>query len=344
MLRQLIFALSRSRLAAHIAANVPGFRGFSRRFVAGSRQTDVIDAVRTLNAAGFEATVSFLGESVTTEAEVEAAVREFTSFADAVRAHGLRSHLSIKLSELGLAFDRELAARSLDAVLAHAAGSAATHQEPGTTADTGDHTPHAKHQIPVFVRIDMEDSRYTQATLDLFREARMRHSPRRGHSNVGVVVQAYLRRSAADIDALAREGAPVRLVKGAYREPERVAYQSKEEVDASFARLASAYFAAMAEGPSGRAFGGWLAIATHDGRMVRAAIRAAQAHGVARDRFEFQMLYGIRRDLQRSLLADGYRVRVYVPYGSHWYPYLMRRLAERPANLWFFLRNAFRRR
>ncbi len=336
MLRQLIFALSRSRLAAHIAANVPGFRGFSRRFVAGSRQADVIDAVRTLNAAGFEATVSFLGESVTTEAEVEAAVREFTSFADAVRAHGLRSHLSIKLSELGLAFDRELAARSLDAVLAHAAGLKARPTELEAADAPGGN--------PCFVRIDMEDSRYTQATLDLFREARMRHSPRRGHSNVGVVVQAYLRRSAADIDALAREGAPVRLVKGAYREPERVAYQSKEEVDASFARLASAYFAAMAEGPSGRAFGGWLAIATHDGRMVRAAIRAAQAHGVARDRFEFQMLYGIRRDLQRSLLADGYRVRVYVPYGSHWYPYLMRRLAERPANLWFFLRNAFRRR
>ncbi len=306
MLRQLIFALSRSRVAAHIAANVPGFRGFSRRFVAGTRQADVIEAVRKLNAAGFDATVSFLGESVTTEAEVEAAVREFTSFADAVRAHGLRSHLSIKLTELGLGFDRDLAARSLDAVLvcAEAAGT--------------------------FVRIDMEDSQNTQATLDLFREARTRHR------NVGVVVQAYLRRSAGDIDALAREGAPVRLVKGAYREPDDVAYQSKEEVDASFERLSAAYFAAMVEG-------GWLAIATHDGRMVREAIRAARARGVARDRFEFQMLYGIRGDLQRSLLADGYRVRVYVPYGSHWYPYLMRRLAERPANLWFFLRNAVRR-
>lgn len=319
MLRQLIFALSRSRLAAHVAANVPGFRGFSRRFVAGTTQRDVIDAVRRLNAAGFDATVSFLGESVTTEAEVEAAVREFTSFADAVRSHGLRSHLSIKLSELGLAFDRELAARALETVLAHAEGS------------------DAKHQPPVFVRIDMEDSRYTQATIELFRAARA------GRRNVGVVVQAYLRRSAADIETLAREGAPVRLVKGAYLEPERVAYQSKEEVDASFARLADAYFAAMTEGSPGSDEGGWLAIATHDGRMVRAAIRAAQTHAVARDRFEFQMLYGIRGDLQRSLLADGYRVRVYVPYGSHWYPYLMRRLAERPANLSFFLRNVRRR-
>jgi proline dehydrogenase len=176
----------------------------------------------------------------------------------------------------------------------------------------------------------MEDSQYAQPTLDLFRAARSRHA------NVGIVVQAYLRRSAADVAALAREGAPLRLVKGAYREPDEVAFQTKEEVDASFARLVDAYFTAVADG-------GWLAIATHDGRMVRAAVRAAAARGVPRDRFEFQMLYGIRTDMQRSLLAEGYRVRVYVPYGSHWYPYLMRRLAERPANLWFFLRNALRR-
>jgi proline dehydrogenase len=302
MLRSLIFALSRSRIAAHVATNVPGFRGVSKRFVAGTAQSDVIDVVRRLNARGFAATVSFLGEAVTTTAEVDAALREFTSYANAVNAQGLSSHLSIKLTELGLSFERDLAARSLDAVLASAEAAGA------------------------FVRIDMEDSHYTQATLDLFRAARSRHA------NVGVVVQAYLRRSSDDIDALAREGAPVRMVKGAYREPESVAYQEKAEVDAAFARLVDAYFASMIEG-------GWLAIATHDGRMIRAALRSAKDRGVARDRFEFQMLYGIREDLQRSLLADGYRVRVYVPYGSHWYPYLMRRLAERPANLWFFLRN-----
>jgi proline dehydrogenase len=304
----LIFALSRSRLAAHVASNVPGFRGFSRRFVAGTAQRDVVEAVRRLNAQGFDATVSFLGEAVTSIAEVEAAVREFTSYTDAVRAHGLRSHLSIKLTELGLGFDRALAARSLETVLAHAAGEPA-----------------------VFVRIDMEDSQYTQDTLDLVREARTRHR------HAGVVVQAYLRRSAADIEALARAGLPVRLVKGAYREPAEIAFESKEEVDASFVRLTDAYFASMAEGA-------WLAVATHDARMVRAALAAAQTRGVSRERYEFQMLYGIRSDLQRSLLSDGYRVRVYVPYGSHWYPYLMRRLAERPANLWFFLRNAVRRK
>lgn len=306
MLRQALLALSRSRTGEHIAANMPGFRGFSRRFVAGTAQGDVIAAVQGLNADGFEATVSYLGEAVTSEAEVARALAESASFADAVCTLGLRSHLSIKLTELGLAFDRALAERSLDAVLARAAAA-------GT-----------------FVRIDMEDSRYTEETLALFRQARM------AHDNVGVVVQSCLRRSAADIEALAREGAPVRLVKGAYREPGEVAYQHKAEVDAAFARLIDVYFA-QAQG------GGALAVATHDSTMINAALRSARAHGVPRERLEFQMLYGIRGDLQRALRDRDQRVRIYVPYGSHWYPYLMRRLAERPANLWFFLGNALRR-
>lgn len=306
MLRLLLLALSRSRIAAHAAVNFPGLRAFSRRFVAGETQADVIAAVRRLNGAGLDATVSFLGEAVSTEAEVDAAVREFTSFVAAVKAEGLHSHLSVKLTELGLAFDRGLAARSLDTVL-RAAGDAG-----------------------VFVRIDMEDSRYTADTLAFFRDARA------AHPGCGVVVQAYLRRAHDDLVALAREGAPVRLVKGAYREPADVAFQEKAAVDANFASLTAAYFAEMAGG-------GWLAIATHDGRMISAALRATAACGVPRERYEFQLLYGIRTDLQRSLLERGERVRVYVPYGSHWYPYLMRRLAERPANLAFFLRSAFRR-
>lgn len=306
MLRLLLLALSRSRVAAHAAVNLPGLRALSRRFVAGETQADVVAAVRRLNDAELDATVSFLGEAVTTEAEVDAAVREFTSFVATVRAQGLRSHLSVKLTELGLAFDRALTERSLETVLA-AAGDAG-----------------------VFVRIDMEDARYTAATLDIFRAARTRHPA------CGIVVQAYLRRSHDDIVALAREGAPVRLVKGAYREPPEVAFQEKPEVDANFAALADAYF----EHQSGDA---WLAIATQDGRMINAALRAAAARGAGRERYEFQMLFGIRTDLQRSLRDRGERVRVYVPYRSHWYPYLMRRLAERPANLWFFLRSAFRR-
>ncbi len=306
MLGTLIYALSRSRTAERIATHATGFRGFSRRFVAGNTQERVIDAVRRLNAAGFEATVSFLGEAVVSRAEVDAAMREFTSYAAAVRRHGLRSHLSVKLTELGLAFDRELAAHSLDELLARA-GDAGT-----------------------FVRIDMEDSRYTEATLALFRAARATHA------NVGIVIQAALRRSEDDVAVLAREGAPVRLVKGAYREPDEVAYQDKRDVDAAYARLAASYFSQVAAG-------GWLAVATHDGRMVRAALRAAEACGIGRERYEFQMLYGVRGELQRRLRDQGHRVRVYVPYGTHWYPYLMRRLAERPANLWFFLRSALRR-
>jgi len=305
MLSQAILLLSRSGFAEHVATNVPGFRGFSRRFVAGATRDDVIAAVRRLNAAGLDATVSFLGEAVTSPSEVERAVSEFESLADAVRTHGLRSHLSIKLTELGLAFDADLAVRMLDRVLASAAAA-------GT-----------------FVRIDMEESRYTESTLRMFRDAR------RSHRNVGVVVQAYLRRSADDIAELAREGAPVRLVKGAYREPPAVAFQAKQEVDAGYRSLVDAYLSHMAEG-------GWLAVATHDGRMIRAAMASARAHATPEGGVEYQMLYGIRGGLQRSLRDAGYRVRIYVPYGSHWYPYLMRRLAERPANLWFFLRGAFR--
>ena len=211
-----------------------------------------------------------------------------------------------KLTELGLVFDRGLAERSLETVVEHA-------RREGT-----------------FVRIDMEDSRYTEPTLEIFREARRRHE------NLGIVIQAYLRRSAGDIETLAREGAPVRLVKGAYQEPESVAFQAKREVDENYGRLVDLYFAHMTAGAR-------LAIATHDPRMVRAALQSARRRGATRASFEFQMLYGIRTDLQRALRDRGHAVRIYVPYGSHWYPYMMRRLAERPANLWFFLRNVIRR-
>jgi proline dehydrogenase len=305
VLRPLILALSRSKWLERIATHAPLARSFSRRFVAGTARDDAIAAVRRLNADGFGATVSFLGEAVTSPREVDACIDEFTRFIDAVRAYSLRSHLSVKLTELGLAFDPDLAARSLDAVLARA-------------SDAG-----------VFVRIDMEDSRYTQATLDLFRHARG------SRDNVGIVIQAYLHRSADHIAALAREGASVRLVKGAYREPNDIAFQDKRDVDAAFVRLADNYLSGMADGA-------WLAVATHDRRMIDAVLRSADRHRIDRDRFEFQFLYGIRPDLHRALRDAGHRVRIYVPYGTHWYPYLMRRLAERPANLWFFVRNAVR--
>jgi proline dehydrogenase len=306
MLRPLVYALSRSATAARIAGHAPGFRRISRRFVAGESRDDVVDVVRRLNAEGFPATVSFLGEDVAGEAEVRAAVAEFSAFATDIRDRRLRSHISVKLTQLGLAFDRDLAASALDEVLT-AAG-----------------------QADAFVRVDMEDSRYTDATLALVRDAHQRHP------HCGAVVQAALRRSAMDVESLARAGVPVRLVKGAYREPPNVAFQRKADVEANFVRLARLYFERM----TGDA---WLAIATHDPRMVRAAQRAARELNMGAGRYEFQMLYGIRADLQRALRDAGERVRVYVPYGSHWYPYLMRRLAERPANLWFFLRNVLRR-
>ncbi|MBF6600235.1 MAG: proline dehydrogenase family protein [Dehalococcoidia bacterium] len=338
MLSAVLFALSRSRRAEAIATHAPGFRGFSRRFVAGTTQAEALAAVARLNDDGFVATVSFLGEAVSDAPTVRAAVDEFTSFAAAVGAPAgpgggpLRCTISVKLTQLGLAFDRALTERSLDEVLSRA-----------STAG-------------VFVRVDMEDSRYTQATLDIVRAART------GHAGVGIVLQAALRRSAGDIAALAAEGAPVRLVKGAYREPAAVAFAAKRDVDAAYVRLVDSWFAGVSRrGDPGRRSARSpaadereppavapvpvppLAIATHDARVIRAALQSARRHDVERDAFEFQMLYGIRTDLQRKLRDRGHPVRVYVPYGSHWYPYLMRRLAERPANLWFFLRGALRR-
>jgi proline dehydrogenase len=306
MLQSVLLWVSRSRVAARLATSAPGLRSFSRRFVAGVTRDEAIAAVRKLNSDGLDATVSYLGEAVSTVPEVEAALAEFGAYIDAVRAHGLRSHVSIKLTELGLAFDAELAARSLERVLEHA------------------------NSAGMFVRVDMEDSRYTQATLDIVRAVRARFP------ECGTVVQSALMRSDDDVIDLAREGVPVRLVKGAYREPEDIAWQDKGDVDAAYARLLEVY---CANAPDDA----WLAVATHDGRMIRAALKSAAAHGMGRERIEFQLLYGIRPDLQRQLRAEGHRVRIYVPYGSQWFPYLMRRLAERPANLWFFLRHSLSR-
>ena len=272
------------------------------RFIAGENLEDAVRAVRQLNAEGFDVTLDHLGESVQAAPEAEGACQVYLGILDRLAAEGLRSHISIKLTQLGLAMDKDLAGRLLGAL----AQRAAFHK--------------------TFVRIDMESSAYTEGTLRVFYQV---NAPR---DVLGVVIQSYLYRSANDVEELVKRGARVRLVKGAYQEPPVVAFPRKADVDANFVKLMEALLTS----------GGYHAIATHDPRMIASTQAFARAHGMTANQFEFQMLYGIRRQLQRDLLRQGYRVRVYVPYGREWYAYFMRRLAERPANLTFLLRNLFR--
>ncbi len=274
------------------------------RFVAGESVAAVIAPVQALNAQGISATLDLLGESVRNEQEVAEVLDTYLQLFQNIDAQKLNANVSIKLTALGLDIDPELCYRNMERLLS-AAG-------PGQ-----------------FVRIDMESSDYTQRTLDLF--IRLWNSPSQ-YRNVGVVIQSYLRRSADDIEMLIGMGARVRLCKGAYKEPETVAFPDKAKVDANYVRLMERLL------QDGRYPG----IATHDEKIVAATKAFAAAKQIGLDRFEFQMLFGIRRDLQTQLVKDGYRVRVYTPFGTHWYPYMMRRLAERPANVWFVLKNSLR--
>jgi len=309
LLRAGFIALSRSRIVGRLATSSGlAWRG-ARRFVAGTTIDEAIAVVAALNEADLRVTLDHLGENVATRAEAEASADAYIEALDRIRAAGVYSGISLKLTALGLDQGDALAEDLLRRVLERA----------------------AIFDPPVFVRIDMEGSPYTQRTLDIFRRVRADH----GH--VGIVIQSYLRRSDDDIADLIALGAPVRLVKGAYLEPEAIAYPDKAEVDAAFVRQARALLA-----PEARARGVFAALATHDEVIIDWAKAHARAHGIPPDAFEFQMLYGIRRDLQRALVAEGYRMRVYVPYGRQWYPYFMRRLAERPENLAFILRGVLR--
>jgi len=307
-------------------------RRAARRFIAGERLEEALDAIRRLNLEGLSTTLDLLGEDVTTAAQAEASGHAYLRIVDALRvppvepewpqapvprpggvaggppaAAGTDNNLSLKLTQLGLDVDAPVCGRVLRGILDRAAAGAA----------------------PMFVRIDMESSAHTDATLRLF-EALWTE----GRRNVGVVIQAYLYRSPRDVERLNALGARVRLVKGAYDEAPAVAFARKRDVDRTFARLTEVL---LREGT-------YPAIATHDERLIDHARRTARSAGVTPDRFEFQMLYGIRRDLQAALRRDGYRVRVYVPFGDEWYPYFMRRLAERPANVEFVLRSLLRER
>ena len=302
--KAIFHSLAGSDLLKRLASRygMAGERGFARRFIAGETVDEVIAAGRAVEARGLRLTLDYLGESVSSLAAAESATREYFEILDAVVRSGIGRNISLKLTQLGLTRDRAACLGNLRRIL----------------------TPAARDGF--FVRIDMEDSPHTDATLDIFETLW-----REGFTNVGVVLQSALRRSEADLTRVMALGARVRLVKGAYKEPADVAWQRKADVDAAFVRMMERL---LAEGT-------FPALATHDERLIDAARRFAARHNLAQDAYEFQMLYGIRRDLQASLAAQGYGVRVYIPFGREWFPYFMRRLGERPANVAFVLRGIF---
>ena len=306
-MRAFFLWMSRSIRLRRLIMRIGFARRAALRFVAGETIDDAIAAIRTLNANGILATVDHLGENVATEADARRAAQSYVAMLDRIGKEGVKSHASLKLTQLGLDIGDEFCRENVACVVRKA-------KEVGT-----------------FIRIDMESSDYTDRTLAVFR------SLRREFDNVGIVIQSYLYRSKDDIAALCQEGASVRLCKGAYNEPPDKAFPKKADVDANYVALTRKLLSDEA-----RARGAYGAIATHDPKMIDAAKAYAAEHNVPRKQFEFQMLYGIRRDLQQQLAKEGYTMRVYVPYGAEWYPYFMRRLAERPANVWFILRNLFR--
>jgi len=273
---------------------------FARRFIAGETVAEAIEAARAVEARGMKITLDLLGESSRNLAEAEAATRAYLAVIEAITRSGIERNLSLKLTQLGLDVDKASTIDNLRKIL-EIAGPAG-----------------------FFVRIDMEDSAYTAVTLEIF-ETLWRH----GYRQIGVVLQSALYRSEQDLQRINELGARVRLVKGAYMEPKSVAHQEKADVDAAYARMMKML---ITDGHDA-------AIATHDPAMIDLARQWARHHDVAADRFEFQMLYGVRRDLQAMLVAAGYRVRVYIPFGRQWFPYFMRRLGERPANVMFVIRN-----
>jgi proline dehydrogenase len=277
--------------------------GFARRFIAGEAIDEAVTAVAPLAERGLLLTLDYLGESVKTTAEADAATRDYLAILQTIVASGIERNISLKLTQLGLDVDRATCIDNLRRIL----------------------EPAAAHGF--FVRIDMENSPYTDVTLQVFETVW-----RLGFTNVGVVFQSYLTRTPDDVRRINALGARIRLVKGAYKEPKTVAFQQKAEVDRAFVELMQLL---LDEGT-------YPAIATHDPALIDATKAYAAERGYARDRFEFQMLYGIRRDLQTSLSADGYPMRIYVPFGRQWFPYFMRRLGERPANIGFVLKSLFR--
>ncbi len=302
MMRTLLLELSESKRMARWVTSNGMSRRMARRFVAGEELDDAVAAAHACNQAGMKVSLDHLGENVASEADARRARDAYLGVFDRIAQEKLDANVSLKLTQLGLELSTDLCAELLDSIVAHAAGYGS------------------------FVRVDMEGSSYTKRTVDLVKRARGKNPA------MGTVIQAYLYRSEQDIRDLLAIGCRIRLCKGAYNEPPGIAFPRKADVDANYVKLMKLLL------PSGVYHG----IATHDPQMIAATIEFARQQGIGKDQFEFQMLYGIRTDLQQKLVRDGYRMRIYIPYGRDWFPYFMRRLAERPANLAFFLRNLFR--
>jgi proline dehydrogenase len=278
-------------------------RAVSHRFVAGEALDDAIESTRALNQRSMSVSLDHLGENVSDAKEAASAAQDYIAILDRIKQAGVDANISIKLTALGLDISQELCEQNVCRILEHA------------------------QQFPIFVRIDMEGSAYTEQTVDI--TLRMHKQ----YEHVGTVIQSCMHSSKKDVEQLIAQGVRVRLVKGAYKEPKTVAFQQKSEVDHNFVRLMTMLIQR----------GNYPAIATHDEAIINATCKFARDHGISKSAFEFQMLYGIRRDLQEKLVGQGYNMRIYVPYGSQWYPYLVRRMAERPANMLFVMSNAIRK-
>jgi proline dehydrogenase len=300
-MRALLLFLAKQEGVKHHAMKLGFFRKAASRFVAGETLENAISAVRQANGQKITGTLDLLGENTLTQADATNACQEICAIFDKILAEKVRCNVSIKLTQLGLALDQDLCRRNLFEIVRHA------------------------RDKDNFVRVDMEDSPYTQRTLDLIMDVH----EKLGDVGVGAVIQAYLYRSEEDTLKLLKRDISIRLVKGAYLEPESVAFPKKQATDANFLKLMKWLLSSKP----------YHAIATHDESIISATKEYARIQGIPKDHYEFQMLYGIRRDLQLQLVRDGYNVRIYIPYGRRWYPYFMRRLAERPANVIFLAKN-----
>lgn len=307
MLRGLFISLSQSHALRGLAEGSSIGHRISSRFVAGTQIEDVLRATLVVNQSKMSVSIDNLGENVTNAAEANASAQLYDQLLDQIAARRLHANISLKLTHMGLDVDENLARENVTRLVAKAAAMSP----------------------PNFVRVDMEGSAYTQRTLDFVREL-LRKSENAGC--VGAVIQSYMRRSEADVEQLLADGIRIRLCKGAYKEPPEIAFQKKSEVDANYVSLMKTLLKS----------GVYHGLATHDPKMIAEAKSFASREKIDRGSFEFQMLYGIRRDLQQQLVREGWRMRVYIPFGTEWYPYLMRRLAERPANILFIAKNLLR--